>query len=197
MTTTQTSCPSFLELADYWTSDSAPADVERIEAHVFTCDSCARLLAEAEQLRTAIGDLARSGSVHALVTDAVLNQLARDGVRVRSYVLDPGETVHCAVWADDEVLVTRLRGNFANIASVDAEWRLESGEEWGRASDLPVRKGASELVFALPASLVRNAPNVPIRLTLRATPAGSPGEKVLAEYVFDHEGALDRHSRDA
>ena len=82
MTTTQTSCPSFVELADYWTSDSAPADVERIEGHVFTCEHCARLLAETEQLRTAIGDLARSGSIHAFVTDAVLNQLARDGVRV-------------------------------------------------------------------------------------------------------------------
>jgi hypothetical protein len=196
MSTPQTSCPSFAELAEYFTSDSAAADVERIEAHVFTCESCGRLLAEAEQLRTAIGDLVRSGGIHAFVTDAVLNQLARDGVRVRSYVLAPGETVRCAVWADDDVLVTRLRGDFTNVASVDAEWRLDSGEEWGRAGDLPVRNGAGELVLALPASVVRSAPNVPIRLILRATPAGSPAEKVLAEYVFNHEGALDRHSRD-
>jgi hypothetical protein len=32
--TLETSCPSFAELAEYWASDSAPADVERIEAHV-------------------------------------------------------------------------------------------------------------------------------------------------------------------
>src|SRR5262245_24499159 len=111
MTTIQKSCPSFGELADYWTSDIATAEIERLEAHVFECTRCSRLLAETEQLRTVLGDLARSGSVQAFVTDAVLNRLAREGVRVRTYSLGPGETVRCAVWADDEVLVTRLRGD--------------------------------------------------------------------------------------
>ena len=36
---------------------------------------------------------------------------------------------------------------------------------------------------------VRTAPQIPIRLTLRAS-AGN--QQVLAEYVFDHEGALER-----
>lgn len=189
MTATGAACPSFGELAEYWTSDITPEDAEHIEAHVFTCERCARMLEEADRLRDGIGALARSGSVQAFVTDAVLNQLARDGVRVRYYALNPGESVHCAVWSDDDVLVTRLRGDFTGVDSVDAELRLDSGEEWSNATGIPVPDGATELLMALPAALVRTAPQVPIRLTLRAS---AENQRVLAEYVFDHEGALER-----
>lgn len=195
MTTLQT-CPSFSDLADYWTTDVAAADIERIEGHVFECERCARLLAEADQLRTAIGDLARAGAIQTFVTDAVLNRLAREGVRVRTYTLGPGDSVRCAVWADDDVLVARLRGDFTGITSVDAEMQFDTGEEWGQVADVPVRNGATELVLALPASLVRKAPNAPMRLTLRSAAAATSSGNVLAEYVFHHEGALDRRTRD-
>jgi Putative zinc-finger len=194
MTDERQSCPSFGELADYWTSDIAPADAERIEAHVFECASCARLLAESERLRNSISALARGGEFQAFVTDGLLNQLARDGVRVRSYALEPGETITCSAWDDDEVVVARLRADFAGVTAVDAEMRLESGERWGRSSDVPVREGATELVLALPATMVRSAPHGPMRLTLRAS-SGSQSADVIAEYVFDHEGAHQRGSR--
>ena len=193
MTTTRTPCPSFGELADYWTSDITPDDAEQIETHIFECERCARMLAEADRLRTGIGALARSGNIQAFVTDAVLNRMARDGVRVRYYALSPGESVRCAVWSDDDVLVTRLRGNFAGVESIDAEMRLESGEEWAHTTDIPVPAGATELVMALPASLVRTAPKIPMRLTLRSS-AASQNEQALAEYVFDHQGAVERSS---
>jgi hypothetical protein len=189
--TEQRSCLSFSELGDYWTSDIAPSDAERIEAHVFECADCARLLAESEQLRSGIGALARGGGFQAFVTDGLLNRLARDGVRVRSYALDPGESIKCSAWADDEVLVARLRADFAGVTAVDAEMRLESGEQWGRSTDVPVREGATELVLALPAAMVRSAPIGPMRLTLRAA-SGSPRADVIAEYVFDHEGEHER-----
>jgi hypothetical protein len=189
--TTAAPCPSFDDLADYWASDAPPAEIERIEAHVFECAGCARLLSEAERLHAAIGALAQSGSVQAFVTDALLNRLARDGVRVRSYALGPGETIRCAIWSDDDVLVTRLRADFTGVTSVDAELRLETGEQWSQTTDVPVSEGATELVMALPASVVRNAPNALIRLTLRGS-AGSGKEHVLAEYGFDHEGTLER-----
>ena len=192
MSTLQASCLSFGELADYWASDTTTADTERIEAHVFDCERCARLLAESEQLRTAIGDLVRSGRIQTVVTDEMLNRLAREGVRVRSYSLGPGESVRCAVWADDDLLVTRLRGDFSGITSVDAEMRLPDGEQWQRITDVPVREGAAELLLALSAFEVRSAPNGPMRLTLRGAVTGSPGERVIGEYVFHHEGALDR-----
>jgi Putative zinc-finger len=193
VTATRTPCPSFGALADYWTSDLTPGDAEQIETHVFECERCARMLAEADRLRAGIGELARSGDIQAFVTDAVLNRLARDGVRVRSYAIGPGEAIQCAVWADDDLLVTRLRADFTGVESVDAEMRLDSGEEWAHATDIPVREGATELVMALPAAVVRTAPNSPIRLTLRAS-AESGSKEVLAEYVFNHEGTLDRQA---
>jgi hypothetical protein len=47
--------------------------------------------------------------------------------------------------------------------------------------------------MALPAAVVRTAPKSPLRLTLRASDA-SRRELVVAEYVFDHQGVLDRRT---
>jgi hypothetical protein len=93
MSTPARSCLSIGELADYWTADASSSEVEQIEAHVFECAACARLLAEADLMRRSIGRLARTGGFQAVITDSVLNQLARDGVRVRSYSVKPGESV--------------------------------------------------------------------------------------------------------
>lgn len=191
MTVRSTACLSIGELADYWTTDASPDDVERIETHVFACAACTELLAEADRLRRSIGDVARSGGFQAFVTDSLLNQFARDGVRVRSYVMDAGGSVQCAVWDDDDVLVTRLRADFSGVSAVDAVLKLDTGEEWGRAADIPVPEGSREVIMALPAELVRRAPEVPIRLTIRSSSA-SPSEAPLAEYTFDHRGAQTR-----
>jgi hypothetical protein len=151
------------------------------------------LLTEADRLQRSIGAVARSGGFQAFVTDSLLNQLARDGVRVRHYVMDAGGSVQSAVWDEDEVLVTRLRADFSGVTAVDAVMRLDTGEEWGRASDIPVHEGSHEVIMALPAELVRRAPEVPMRLTLRSSSA-SPGEAPLAEYTFDHRGSHTRRS---
>jgi hypothetical protein len=193
MTTRSGACLSIGELSDYWTADATPDQVERIEAHVFACTACTELLAEANELRRSIGDLARNGGFQAFVTDGLLNQLASDGVRVRSFAMDPGGSVQCAVWDDDDVLVTRLRADFRGVTAVDAVLRLDTGEEWGRTSDVPVPAGSDELIMALPAEFVRRAPEVPIRLILRSS-AASPGDAPIAEYTFDHRGAHTRRS---
>jgi hypothetical protein len=99
--------------------------------------------------------------------------------------------VQCAVWDDDDVLVTRLRADFSGINAVDAVLRLDTGEEWSRATDIPIAGGSRELIMALPAELVRRAPEVAIRLTLRSS-AASPDTAPLAEYTFDHRGAHTR-----
>jgi hypothetical protein len=184
VTTVLPGCLSFDELADYWTADLPAEQLAKIEDHVFGCEACGRRLAEAEDLRQGMLALARGGAFQATVTEAFLNRLAREGVHVRTYALEPGETVACSVWDDDEVVITRLRGDFTGMSGVDVDMRLDSGEEVGRAVDLPVRDGATELVLAMPSVMLRERPHIPMRLTLRA-PA-SAGGRVLGEYVFDH-----------
>jgi hypothetical protein len=186
-------CLSIGELSDYWTSDASAEDAERIEAHVFACEACTELLAEADRLRRSIGDVARAGNFQAILTDSLLNRLAHDGVRVRSYSIDAGGSVQCAVWEEDEILVTRLRADFSGVSSVNAVMRLDSGETWGQAADIPVAEGSREVIIALPAELVRRAPEAPMRLTLRDSSA-SASDAPLAEYTFDHRGSRTRRS---
>ena len=183
-------CMTIGELGDYWASDTAPSELERIESHVFTCAGCAARLGDAERLRHRIGDIVRAGAFQAVITEAVLNKLSRDGVRIRTYTVEPGESIQCAVWADDEIMVTRLRGNFAGVSSVNTVMHLENGAELDRVLDVPVRDGSTELLLALSAAEIRRAPEAPIHITVTGSKAG--GGDLVGEYVFDHRGTHDR-----
>ena len=184
-------CLTTGELADYWTPDVAEADLDRVESHVFACAACAARLADAERLRRRIGDIVRAGAFHAVITDAVLNTLSRDGVRIRTYTVEPGESIQCAVWAEDEIMVTRLRGDFSGVSSVSAVMRLENGVELDRAVDVPIRDGSTELLLAMSADQIRRAPDAPIHLVVTRG-SNSIGGEALAEYVFDHRGSHHR-----
>jgi anti-sigma factor RsiW len=95
------------DLTDYAAGELAEAEAAAIEDHLFSCADCAGRAAELDALVRAIQPAMRSAEVGGFVTDAVLNQLARDGVRVRTYALSPGAVVPCAVWDDDELLALR------------------------------------------------------------------------------------------
>ena len=82
---------------------------------MFTCADCARELAAAEALARGIAAVAREGRLHSVVTDAILNRLAADGVRVRMYTLEGRGIVPCAVWAGDDLVVARIRADFAEV----------------------------------------------------------------------------------
>ena len=134
---TDTRCPTpigFADVVDYWAGDLTRAEEDRIEEHVFTCADCARELAAAEGLARGIAAVAREGRLDSVVTDAILNRLAADGARVRMYTLEEGRIVHCAVWADDDIVVTRIRADLAEVDAVSIVTRQASGDEISRAA---------------------------------------------------------------
>ena len=180
----------FAEVVDYWAGDLTRADEDRIEEHVFSCADCAREFAAVEALARGIAGVTREGRFHSIVTDAILNRLAADGVRVRTYTLEGPGIVPCAVWADDDLVVSRIRGDFAGVDSVTIVTRQASGEEISRLADVDVRPGQREILNAFSAAHLRKLPATRVRVTVTAQNAGV--ERTLADYTLDHAGAFDR-----
>jgi len=176
------------DLWEYWAGELDPAETERVEGHVFACATCAAALAEGEALAAGLRRLVRSGMFHALVSDSVLNRLARDGARVRTFSVRPGDVVPCAVWDDDDVIVTRLLGDFSGVDTVSVIATLGSGQELSRSDDIAIRPGQEELIEATSAEWIRQLPATTVRFRVTTTHAGE--ERVLGEYTLAHAGSL-------
>ena len=193
MTETRCTTPiDFVDIVDYWAGDLPQPTADQIEEHVFVCAECARQLAEGELLLRGIVAVVRQGRFHSVVTDALLNRLARDGVRIRMYTLEAGAVVPCSVWADDDLVVTRIRADLSGVESTTLVTRLASGQEISRLSDMPVRPGQGEIIDAISAALLRRLPSTSVRLTVTGRTAA--GERTIGEYVLEHQGTFDRLS---
>jgi anti-sigma factor RsiW len=184
---------SSAEIFEYWAGELEPREEERIEAHVFTCSTCAAAFAEGEALASGVRTLVRSGTFHALVSDTILNRLARDGARIRTFALSPGDVVPCAVWSDDDVVVTRLRGDFSGVDNVSVVATLATGEEVSRSEAVAVRPGQHELIDAISAEWLRQLPATSVRLRVTATRNGE--EHLLGDYTLTHAGPLSHPHR--
>jgi hypothetical protein len=192
---TDTRCPdpiAFADLVAYWSGDLTRAEVDRIDEHVFGCADCGRELAAAEALARGIAAVTRAGRLDSVVTEAILNRLAADGARVRMYTLEGSGIVPCAVWADDDLVVTRIRADFADVKSVTIVTRQGSGEEISRLTDVAVRPGQREILNAYSAARLRTLPPTRVRVTVTAQIG--PGERTISEYTLEHAGAFDRHA---
>ena len=180
------------DVADYWAPDTGADTLGRIESHVFVCDGCARQLAGARAQIDAVRDVVRDGRFQAVVTDEMLNRLARDGVRMRTFTVDPGMVVPCAVWSDDQLIVTRMRADFTGLNSVTIVMQV-GGDEVDRVTDVPVRPGARELIEAFSAEHIRTLPQVEVRLQIYGSRTAD-GDELVAEYVLEHAGTIERNA---
>lgn len=189
-------CPAPLEFdraIDYWTGDLPPAGEASVEEHVFTCQRCARELEAVRTLAAGVAGVVREGRVHTVLTDGVLNRLAADGVRIRMFTLEGSAVIPCAVWADDDLVVSRIRADFSGVAAVTIVTRQASGEEIGRLADIPVRPGQHEILNAFSAAHLRSLPATRVEVSVSAV--GTAGERSIAEYTLEHAGSFQRPSR--
>ena len=177
------------DLTDYTAGELSEAEAAAIEEHLFSCAECGARAAELDALVRAIPPAVRSAEVGGLVTDAVLNRLAREGVRVRTYTLTPGARVACAVWDDDELMALRLRGDFGGASEFTLSHRV-AGTEVSRAMGEVVPSSHAEIIHVLPAAWVRQLPAVEVEILLIAHEGVE--ERPLGRYTLVHGGALHR-----
>jgi hypothetical protein len=170
-------------MVDYWSGGLTSQQSETIEEHVFGCGACAARLEAVASLAAGIASLSRRGRLSGIISRATLNQLQRDGVRVRVYSLAPGEVVPCAVFPDDDLVVTSMRGDFAGLDTVTLSVTASTPVFGAVLDDVPVSAAEGELLWATPGSVIRQMPTARVTLTVKA--AGANGRRI-GEYVLDH-----------
>jgi anti-sigma factor RsiW len=176
-------------LTDYAAGELPEADAAALEDHLFTCADCAARAAEFEALVRAIRPAVASAAVGGFVTDEVLNRLARDGVRVRTFALSPGAVVHCAVWEGDELMALRLRADLGVASEVTVSQRV-AGTEVSRATGHVAASSPGEIIYVQPAVWVRQLPVVEVEVLLTAREAGT--DRPIGSYTLVHGGLLRR-----
>jgi hypothetical protein len=174
-------------LLDYWARDLPDGDeMNGVEEHLFACGDCSARLHDLAELGAGLATLARQGRVSGIVSRALLNRLQRDGAHVRMYWLAPGETVPCAVYPGDDVIVTALRADLSGVDTVTLVVTGPDDSPFGRVENVPVSGAQGELLWANPAALLNQMPSMRLQLTLTSSGA-APVE--LGRYVLEHSAA--------
>ncbi len=174
-------------LLDHWNWEPWQAPQPDVEEHLLGCDDCCRTLERLVALVGGIRDVARAGEVRAVVAPAFLERVALEGLRLREYRLVPGGSVECSVDPADDVLVSRLAANVGDVARVDLVWVDADGREQERLPDVPIHGAMREVVWVQRVSDIRALPKTTARARLVAV--DDAGERVLAEYTFNHTPA--------
>jgi hypothetical protein len=173
-------------LVSYWAGDLPEQAAALLEAHLFACAACADALREIAALGDGVATLARQGQVSGIISRAVMNCLARDGVRVRLYSIAPGQAVPCAVWPDDDVVVVALRADLVGVTSVSLSITGGDDRVIHHVDDGAVSPEDGELLYASPGGLIRQMPSVRVRFTLADNDSNG---RVLGEYVLEHSAS--------
>lgn len=158
---------------------------DAFELHLFGCDACARRLA----LLTALGDgitrLAATGAVFASVTAHHLTRLAEAGLRLRSYRIAPGSSVHCTIAPLDDANVVRLAVDAPRDHEVDLVVRMRdaAGERQTDARRaIAIDRTAGEAVLLYPGDAIRALGPATFHLELR----DADDDRSLGAYTMHH-----------
>ncbi len=176
-------------LSDYWLAALSGPEEEAVEEHLLGCDECGARLREVIALAEGVRRLALAGNLRMVVSDAFLQRVAEDGLRIREYVPPPGGSVQCTVKAEDDLLVVRLAASLAGAARVDLCVCDERGVEQVRFPDIPFHSGAGRISYQESIAAQKGAPSCTYMARLVAfDELGS--ERVIGEYTFHHTRSL-------
>jgi hypothetical protein len=104
-------------------------------------------------------------------------------IEKRMFSLLPGETVPCAIFPGDDLVVAALRADFAGVDAVTLSVTGPAGSPIAQFEDVPVPGSGGELFWVSPAAVVHEMPSM--RLEIMLASADAPGVE-LGRYVLEH-----------
>ena len=174
-------------LCDYWARDlTDDGETDRVEEHLFACGDCSARLHRLAALEAGLATLVRQGRITGIVSRGLLNRMQRDGVRVRMFTLWPGETVPCGVFPGDDLIVVAMAADFSGVEAVRLSVTGAGNSPLSEIEHVPVSGSDHEVLWATPASAVRQLPSMRVQLTLASVDAA---RTELGRYVLEHSAS--------
>jgi hypothetical protein len=177
----------FETLVAWWLGELDTAEEAPLEEHLFGCAACTAHLQALARLASGIRAVVRHGGVHAIVSGRFVEQLERDGLRIREYQVGPGQVVACTIRADDDAVVGRMRARLDGVRRLDVVQSIDVGDgrprQW-RVEDVPFDPRAGELLTLPSAAVLKRMPAHTFRVRLLAV--DESGERPLGDYTFEH-----------
>ena len=169
-------------LLEYWLGE-LDADAEaRIDEHLLGCDACGARLDEIVSLASGVREAFAGGFVHAFVTEAFVQSLARRGVRLAEYNLPRDGSVNCTVHPEDQLLVARLEAPLEGVSRIDAILGGDAPAHVFR--DIPFDPRGGAVVLTPSIAAIRSMPSH--RAVVRLVAMEERGERVIGDYTFIH-----------
>jgi hypothetical protein len=170
-------------LVEYWLGELDEAAEAPIDEHILGCAECSQRLAQIVALADGTRAAFIEGRVRAFVTDAFVRRAAAQGMHVREYWVPPNGSVNCSVAPEDDLLVSHLEAPLAGVSRVDAITYLDDAQI-DVFQDIPFDAANGEVVLTPNIALVKTMPSH--RLRFRLVAVDPQGERVIADYTFNH-----------
>ena len=174
-------------LVEYWQGELTETEDERVEAHYLSCDACASRLGALAGMAAGVARLMRGGSVLGFTTVAVLERAVVEGVKIGTYRMEPGQSVHCTIRPEDDCNVLRLPLALRGIERVDLDLvRVEAGQESSRLhfEDVVLDREREEIVLLYPGDLLRELPEHTFEIAVHAVDTRE--RRALGRYTMFH-----------
>jgi len=174
-------------LVEYWQGELTETEDERVEAHYLSCDACASRLGALAGMAAGVARLMRGGSVLGFTTVAVLERAVVEGVKIGTYRMEPGQSVHCTIRPEDDCNVLRLPLALRGSERVDLDLvRVEAGQETSRLhfEDVVLDREREEIVLLYPGDLLRELPEHTFEIAVHAVDTRE--RRALGRYTMFH-----------
>jgi hypothetical protein len=176
--------PGLGRLLDYWFGDMDPAEIDRVDTHLFGCDACGAVVDRIAALGHATRAAFAAGCVAAVVSPRFVEQLMAQGLKVREHWVPCNGSVNCSAAPDDEVLVGRLQVALQDVQRLDLAADFDFHGETVWLHDVPFDAASAEVVLLPALATVRQLPAHVMRVRLLAVQA--TGTRELGHYSFHH-----------
>ncbi len=169
-------------LLAWWLDELDEEEADDVEAHLFECEECGARLRELLRMGAAVKRALLAGHVAGAVSGRFIDRLREDGLNIREYRLEAGDSVACTVAPDDDLVVSYLQAPLAGVRQLDAVFDDHTGTH--RATHIPFDAQANEVAFIAPTALLKTWGKARQRVRLLTVAQGA--ERVIAEYTFNH-----------